>query len=123
MRPSAGHLAREMPRRGGGRGLRPSLDDIAVLQVRSATMHVAGADHRLALELGGQRSQKIIPLQRMNRPGRRQDSGVFVIGSESGMGVGNPGRRAPRQWRHARCDFRADDEVEAADRNVQVFKV
>jgi hypothetical protein len=86
MRPSAGHLAREMPRRGGGRGLRPSLDDITVLQVRSATMHVAGADHRLALELGGQRSQKTIPLQRMNRPGRRQDSGVFVIGKRERHG-------------------------------------
>jgi hypothetical protein len=52
-------LARwQVPRRGGGRGLRSRLDDELALQVRGQAVHQAAADDGMALELLGQSFQE-----------------------------------------------------------------
>jgi hypothetical protein len=61
-------------------GLLPHFDDLAALQVCRQAVHEAGSKNGMAPELGGERSQEIIPSQRMDRPRRPQIGGIFVIG-------------------------------------------
>ena len=63
-----GSLARrQVSRRAGDLGLRPSLDDIFALQVCGQAVHEAGSNDGVALELDGQAAQEIVALVRMNR--------------------------------------------------------
>jgi hypothetical protein len=101
-----GRLARPKVSRRCAIGRHPRLDYITALQVRGQAVHEAGSDDGVALDLGRKRSQKIVPLQRMDRPRRLHHGGVFVIAETERhrrreSGPGSAATMTPRA-----CDFK-----------------
>ena len=72
-----------------------SRDDKGLLQGRGATVHNAGPDNRMALELDGQSFQKSIALQGMDRRCGRLDRVILVVieAERHGASRAKPGAR------------------------------
>ena len=115
MRPSAASArpARPMARLGGERRFGVRRHAEGPLQGRGATVHNAGPDHRLTLELLGQGFQEGVPLSGMNWCCGGLDGGEFGIVQAQRHGQTAPGGRfatmAPRglQLQEADEDMRA----------------